>query len=222
MTILTKQVAASTDDCVVRLLSGAWDIDLTNVGQSVGYITSTNYKVGGGLRFLNVAIPVGAIITTAYLILTARVADALTTVNSVIIGEKTATPATFGTVANYQGRRGNSQGAVGWDAGNPTTAYVNWDGIDAWEVNAKYASPEIKTIIQEIIGLPTWLGDGTDDIVIFWDDHANRSTQTASTRRQAYSYNDTPAKAAQLYIEYVVPTPVADGDLIGIAIIRKS
>ena len=200
MATLDRQVAASADDIKVGWDGSAWGFNLTGIAQIVGYYSSTDYKNGGGMRFLNITIPKGSTITAAYITLTCRAAASLTVVNSKIKGEAADNPVTFSTLADYQGRA-------------KTTAVVSWDAIPAWTKDTDYNSPEIKTIIQEIIDRANWSSGNA--LVIFWDDHDNLSTQVALTRRPGYSYDDSPTKAPKLHIEY---TPAAKGRSFGFII----
>lgn len=196
----TWQVGESSDDCRVYWTGSVWDLSLTPPLQSAGWNTTTKAKDGGGMRFLNITIPQGTTIDAAYLILTCR--DALTgvVVNTRITGEDVDNAATFSTLADYQARRGTVVG--GANDNYITTAQVDWDAIPVWTVNTEYNSPEIKTIIQEIINRGGWAGNA---LVLFWDDHDDRSTHAGNTYRSGWSYNGSTAKAPKLYIEYTPP-----------------
>ena len=199
-------VGASTDDVRVDWSGSAWTVRLTNIYQLVGYETATQ-KQGGGMRFLNINIPVGSTIDNGtVLTLACSNGRTTTTVNSVIVGEKSASPATFSDLANYQARRGTVVG--GANDTQITSASVAWNNIGDWSLGTSYNSPEIKTIIQEIVSLGTWAGDGTDDIVIFWDDHAGNSTAVNGTVRLGASWDDTTYDPPLLHIEFTPPAGV--------------
>ena len=174
------------------------DFNLTNVAEIAGYTTSTNSKSGSGMRFQNVTIPQGAPITTAYLTFTAAASDSLDNVNSVIIGEDTDNAATFSTIADYKARRGTIVG--GSNNNNITSASVTWNAIGHWTAETTYNSPDISSIIQEIVNRSGWVSGSA--LVLFWDDHAGNSTPISSTHRQAYSYDGSTTKCAKLHIEY--------------------
>jgi len=195
-------VVAQTDDCIVyNNASTPWLYSHTNANQFVGYYSATQLKMGGGMRSLNVNIPTGATIENGtVLTLVCRFARDATVVNTEISGELSATPATFSNLANYQERRGLDVGGANDD--NRTVAIVSWNNIGTWATGSTYSSPEIKAIIQEIVDLGTWLGDGTDDIVLFWDDHAGSSTVASSVVREAASLDDTTYDPPLLHIEY--------------------
>ena len=189
---LDLQVAADSDDCVVFWCNN-WLISLIG-GQVAGRWDTTHYKYGGGMRFTNVFIPKGATIISAYLtFLSALTAGGV--VNTVIIGQKTGNALTFSTLADYQARRGTIVG--GANNNNITLASVSWNNIAGWAANVEYNSPELKTIIQEIVNQSDW----ANALVLFWDDHAGNSSYI----RSAYGYYNSPTKAAKLHIEYTLP-----------------
>jgi hypothetical protein len=201
MPTIEVPVAASTDDCRVHWSGSAWSLTTVITDQLVGCPNaSTIYKVGGGMRFLNINIPVGATIEEAHLIFTCSNSRSAVTVNTIIIGEKSASPDTFSDIANYQSRRGTIVNGANDD--NITSHSVYWDNIGAWSYNHAYNSPDIKDIIQEIVNLPDWKGDGTDRIVLFWDDHAGRGTQSNDIQRIAASYDNSNLAEPVLHIEY--------------------
>jgi len=189
-TVLNLTVAASEDDCYVDWHNGAaWVFAFTTLRQMVGYYGSASYKRGGGMRFLNATIPKGATIDTAYLTLQAMDSNAVDTVNSKISGEAADNPITFSNLADYQARA--------------KTTTVNWNAIDDWTADADYNSPEIKTIIQEIVNRAGWASGNA--LVLFWDDHDDLSSHNAQCVRMAKSYNTDTTYCARLHIEYTPP-----------------
>ena len=188
--ILDRQVAASADDCKVAWDGSAWALDLVFTNNPAGYGSSTNYKLGCGMRFLNITIPKGSTINSAYLTFTAALARSNTTVNSKIHGEDVDDAAQFSNYANYSGR-------------TRTSAVVNWNDIAAWSGNVEYNSPDIASIIQEIIDRAGWASGNA--MVVFWDDHDDLSTHVDATNRIAYGYDNVPANAPKLHIEYTPP-----------------
>jgi hypothetical protein len=191
MAELNLKVAASSDDCVRRLTPSYFS--LTENGQLAGEYDTSNYKYGGGLRFLNVAIPKDSTITAAYLTLQSYYgSECGTVVNSRISAEKADNPATFSTLADFDAR---------W--ANRTDARVDWDNIPAWIGDIDYTSPEIKTVIQEIISRAGWASGNA--LVIFWDDFDDRSTHGTYVYRDYYAYDASSTNCAKLHIEYTPP-----------------
>ena len=196
-TVVTEQVGASADDCSYHWNGSAW-VWSTNPWQAgAGWKwTADLEKIGAGFRFQTVAVPNAATIITAYLTITAKFSTAGTVCNTKIRGEDTDDAAAFSTEANYQGRH------EVWTPGACTTAVVSWNAIDAWTAETEYNSPEIKTIIQEIVDRGGWATG--QDMVLFWDDHDDLTDHNWDAWRCGYDYDQTAAKAAKLYIEYEV------------------
>jgi hypothetical protein len=201
MSTIEIRVAASADDAEVYAFAGTtWTIGVTDAGEYVGYFDSNYNHAGTGLRFAGVNVPPGATITAAYLAITAAaVGNTNTTVNSYITGDKELDAAAFSTIADYQARRGTACG--GANNNLRTTAQVAWDGIPAWVTNSVYNSPDISSIIQEIINQSGWARN--NHLALFWDDHEVRGTQSAGVLRYGYSYDNSTTKCALLHIEYV-------------------
>lgn len=197
MPTLDLQVSAPTDDILVKWTGAAWTVVADAGYQEVGYYDASNLKYGGGMRFINVTIPKGAIITTAYFSLNCRTSQAANTVNSIIYGEDVDDAATFSDLANYQGR------CDFFTPGTGTTATADWDAIPAWTVDTWYDSPEIKAIIQEIIDRDGW--ESGNALALFWEDHAATGTQANNVYRQGYSRDNGAESAPKLHIEYTVP-----------------
>ena len=188
MTELILQVIASSDDCYRKLTSSYFG--LTSQFQVVGASDVSNFKLGGGMRFQNVLIPHGAVINSAYLTLRCEYASSVDTVKSRISAEDVDDADTFANSADAFDTR--------WAA--RTTARVDWDSIVGWGLDSDYNSPEIKTVIQEVIDRVGWVSG--NDIVIFWDDFDDRSTHSSSCYRRAYSYDGSTTYAPKLVVTY--------------------
>jgi hypothetical protein len=196
--VLDLQVNNNNDEILVYYDGADWVAWTPTTHIIVGYFSTGVYKEGGGIKFNNISIPQGSIISTAYLSLKSSHTINEDTVNSRITGNKEANPAVFTTLADYKTRRGTVVG--GADDTKITTAQVDWDTIAHWVADTWYDSPEIKTIIQEIIEQAGWVPG--NPLVIFWDDHDDRSTHAGNTIRLADTYFGNPANGAKLHIEY--------------------
>lgn len=201
MATLSLQVTASADDCIVLWNGSIWSLSATSTWMQTGYDYATAFKKGGGMRFLNVTIPNGSTIIAAYLTFRCSTSYDATVVNTRITGEDVDTATTFGIIADYQARRGTVVG--GANDNYITTAQVDWDAIPAWTLDTDYNSPEIKTIIQEIIDRAGWASG--NNMVLFWDDHDGRCSAISDCFRVAYSYNGDTTYCPKLYIEYTPP-----------------
>lgn len=205
---LNLQVGASADDCFVYIdfIDGEWVWQGTynadpNFG--VGNNGGNARRYGGGIRFLNVTIPVGATITAASLTFRADISVSGTTVNSRIVGNLQTAPTSWGTLADYQARRGTDAG--GGNNTKRTVASVTWDSIAAWTINTDYTSPDISTVIQEIVNQAGWASG--NNLALWFDDHENRSNSGAGCYRRVYTYDGSTTYAPKLDITYTVAAP---------------
>lgn len=185
--IVERLARVSADDIEVHWNGAAWVASIITDAWWVGYFDGSYQKMGGAGRFLNIYIPSGVTILEAYLKPTCRTSDASTGVKSRLRGEKDINPATFSTYANY-------------DARTRTTAQIDWDDIPSWTLGTQYQSPDIKTIIQEIINLVGWTSG--NPIVIFWDDHEARTATDIARLRRARSWDHASRTPPMLYVKY--------------------
>jgi len=189
---LNKQITSGADDGhhsgLYYLSSGLYDV----IGSIYG-------PFGSCFRFTNIAIPKGSTITSAYIKLYAD--DSWNTSN----GDPIQTKITGQDVTN----------APVWDNDNvpdeetKTTAAVDWDFTPSTTAGYEHTSPDIKTIIQEIIDRSDWFGvDGAmsgNAIRILIDDNGSDITNSGSFE----SYDDIPSLSAKLVINYT-NVPVND------------
>lgn len=194
---ITKRVGQGSDDCARALFGDYWDLAASMVCAS--YISSSIYQAGSGMRFTNITIPKDSIITEAHLRFYAFQDGTKTVANTRISAEDVDNAVTF------------ADDKAAFDARwvNRTTAIVDWDDIAPWYRYASYNSPDIKTVIQEIVNREGW--ESGNSIVIFWEDFEDRSVPVyMPTKRYASSYDRDPNTAAQLVItiEKVAPTGV--------------
>lgn len=186
------QVISDDDDC--RAVTGVV-FQLTPAVLRAGSFTYPLQHEGMGLRFTDITVPKGSTINEAYLIVTAMTSDT-DAVSSRISAED---------VDNAPDFSGETLGTLMTRWAGRTAARVDWDFLvtDVWVLDTEYNSPEIKTVIQEIVDRAGWASGNA--IVIFWDDWEMRSASGASKERQTYPYNISAAKAVQLYIDYTPP-----------------
>ena len=202
---VSVRIAASTDDVSRRITATYFNRTTTN--NVVGRHDSTDKQWGMGLRFLDIEIPQGATITEAYLKVTAKDSGSYsstnTPVNTRIVAEGADNPGTFA----------DNAGAFDTRYGTKTTAYVSWQ-VPAFTTNTEYTSPDIKTVIQEIVDRGGWASGNA--IVLFWNDFEDETTGD-DRRRFNYSYDDTPAKAPLLTIEWELETRVTTNAATSVA-----
>jgi len=174
----TFQVSASSDDCHVT--NETLSISLTANTVRVGYDSQVDSTYDAGLRFTNVGIPRGAKINSAYLTLVAYATQtAEATAN--IKGEASDNAATFSTYSDFTGRP-------------RTSAVVSW-AMPSTSADASYNTPDISSIIQEIVNRAGW--NPGNALVIFLE-------YASGAYRTWYSYDGDPTKAAILTVTFTV------------------
>jgi hypothetical protein len=195
-----NEVTDSCDNVVtcghveVQIAAGSDDAEESESG-SVGLTSndlelvdeSTNQTVG--MRFNGVDIPKGAIITNAYIQF--QVDEVSTGGASLLIeGEAVDDAITFSSSSGDITGRTPTTAAVGWSPPDWTT--VGEAGLDQ-------QTPDISSVIQEIVNQSGWVSGNSLCIVI-----------TGTGKRTAESYNGSPTGAPRLYVEYVVGESICD------------
>lgn len=176
--ILTVSVSAGSDDAEQDLSSGSVSINSPDLELSYDGLPQLI-----GLRFNGITIPQGATINSAHLEFECD--ESTSEITSLIIsGQDIDNAPTFTTATSNLSMR------------NRTSAQVNWNGIPSWTAGNQYPSPDIGTVIQEIINQPNWT-DG-NSLAIFVEGFG---------RRVAESFNGNPYAAPTLVVDYFVPQP---------------
>lgn len=168
------QVSIGDDDAEEPSGGGTVDVSSTDLE----LINDSGDQIVG-MRFQGITIPQGANITNAYVEFeTDETSTGLTNLD--FYGEDIDDAPTFSTTS------GNITGRT------KTTASVAWDNVPEWNTTSeKHQSPDISTIIQEIVDRGGW-SSGNDLVILVEGDGS----------RTAESYNGETAAAPLLYIEY--------------------
>jgi type IV pilus assembly protein PilY1 len=174
----TAQVSANYDDAE-ELSNGTMD-------RTDGDLDLSEKKVG--IRFLGIDVPKGSTILSAFLEV---YADGASTENPnptvTITGDDVDNSAQFSSTTNDITDRSD------------TTASVNWALGDFITDNEVQTSPDIETIVKEIVDRTGW-ASGNAMSFIFNDDRRTRAIE---------SYDGDPNQAARLTITYESNTPAA-------------
>lgn len=142
-----------------------------------------------GLRFQNVQIPQGVTITSASLEFEVNAASSVVT-DLTIKGELTDDAAPFTTAVNNISGRAKTAASVAW------TGVVPWSTADD-----KQSSPDIKSIVQEIVNRGGWCGGQNLAMII-----------SGIGQRSATAYDGTMGDAPLLRVAYDPATiPAAGG-----------
>ena len=154
-------------------------------------ITDDNDDYWNGLRFTNVTIPDGALINSAYIVFTAKKTGSSLNANTRIFGEdNTSNPATYPDCNDCFDISNRTQ----------TSSYVNWFGIPVWIEENQYSSPDLSSIVQEIVDDQSGLTNESMAFIL-------ESQGPAYPDRKAYSYDSDPSKAAYLEVTYTIIPP---------------
>lgn len=172
---VNTQITSSTDDAFTY-------------SDGTGYSSSSVYHFLGddgdpfisGYRFQNIQILPGADITEATLTVMSSW-NRYGTVHLKISGDDVDDSVTFSS--------GNAP-----DDRTQTTAKVDWDITAAWYEDVWYDSPDIKTVVQEIIDRPGW--SSGNDITILIDDDGSSAVKEINT------YDQWDIYSAKLEIVY--------------------
>ncbi len=181
---LTVPISGVNDDIEQNLTTNTLD---HNGDLELGVDGTTAQMVG--LRFQGVAIPQGATISNAYVQFTADETNSQPAdIN--IRGQAADSAAAFATTLSNLTNRAQTTAVVNW-----VPAF--WPTIGA--ATAAQATPDITTVIQEIVSRPGWVSGNALALLI-----------TGSGKRTAEAYEGGAAVAAVLHLTYTTgPPPVA-------------
>lgn len=183
--VVTSQVISSADDAEEAVSSGSMNLSSSDL--ELGADGTTNQFVG--MRFTNISVPRNASILNAYV--------------EFEVDETGSDP----TSVLVQGQASDNAPAFSSSTGNisnrtRTTAQVPWNNIPAWTVtNAKWQTPNISSIIQEIVNRSGW-NSGNSIVIII----------NGTGRRTAEAYDGEIPAAPKLVIQYATggtSTPTA-------------
>lgn len=171
----STRVNNDNDDAEERRPSGSMYLTSTDLE----LVTDGSQDQLTAMRFNGVTVPQGAIITNAYIEFTVDEADSGTT-SVVLRAEASDDAATFGTNNNNISSR-------------PLTSFsVNWSNISPWQVDEIHTSPDLRSIVQQVVNRNGWNSGNAMVFVI-----------SGSGERTAESHNGESASAPKLVIEYV-------------------
>ena len=186
----TASISASTDDAeeegpggVTLGLGGMYLIST-----DIEFVTDIEAPSCGvqkvGMRFNNLSIPQGAVITNAYLAFKAIDADAPNTNNGAtsltIKGQAADNATTFTSTVNNISTRPTTAASVAWSPA-------------AWTTGTVYNSPDLTPIAQEIVNRPGW---STGNSMVF--------IVTGTGSRSTDAWDSSPSSTASLVIQYTL------------------
>ena len=182
---VVRSIADDGDDAEERpsgsLSKNTFDLDVT---EDAGSQTI-------GLRFTNVLVPPGMIVTRAVIQFEADEAQSGAT-SLTFFGHDTDNPTTFENIPYGISGRPRTSASVGW---SPPA----WNVVG--EAGPGQRTPDLKNVVQEIVDRPGWSAGNAMVFII-----------TGTGLRTARSREGLPSGAARLTIEYVPPPPTPSGE----------
>ena len=198
MASLNVRIAADTDD-VREQINYACNATYSLYMGSAG----PGFQFGAALRFLNITIPQGSTILTAKITFQAQDSRDNEDCNLKLMGIDEDNCAAFDLSGNPNALRSRPVYQDDDTYGTfKTDAMVNWYFIPAWTVNSNYDTPDISTIIQEIIDRVGWSSGNAIGIV----SRDYSSIEDPPAGRTAKDYGDDDAVCPYLQITYSLPT----------------
>ena len=180
--ILKVRVASSTDDAEEKPTGTAGDL----TSSDLEFVMDKTSNQTLGLRFTDIKLPKGALISKAYIQFTVDEITNIDPCNLVIKAENVDNSTTFTT-------------AVGTISTRPTTTEsVNWNPTAAWTLvglaSDDQKTSDLKTLVQALVNRAGWASGNAISFII-----------TGTGARVAQAYDLDPAKAPELVIEYYIP-----------------
>jgi type IV pilus assembly protein PilY1 len=184
-TEIIRQIGASADDGMINSIG---TFGSGGTGIVFGAYTE-NYSVFA--RFLNLTIPKNATIDSATLSVRALGTDSSVPVSTRIYFndiDDAVAPTSY----------------AGYNALDVTTAYVDWS-VPAFSLWTWYTTPDIKTVIQEIVNRAGWTS-GNDMLALIKDNGT-----ALYHMKQGYAYDQEAASSMKLTINYTSGKKVFGG-----------
>ena len=178
---IDAQISQSSDDAESQHAA-----HMNNFGTILELSSNFGINRRTGLRFKNITIPPNAVILHAELdfyALSDRTETSDWTIRAHDVGDSPTFP--------------NVPGANDIESrmANLTTASLNWNNIPVWATGDRYQTPELKDVVQEVVARADWASGNAIGFII---------TGTMGSRRDGASYDEMPAKAPILRIDYAL------------------
>lgn len=190
-TTVSYQIIQGTDDVFKGWNGTDWVWHPDKLDNEVGYYEAENQKEGMGLRFLNINIPQGTHIISAYLSFYYGSGYGIDLTNievdAKIWGEASDNASTFSTLIDFDTRL-------------KTSINVTWANVEPFHIGNWYNSPNVGGLIQEIVDRAGWTSGNA--LALYPNDFDGISTANNKTSRAGYAYERDPLFAPILTITY--------------------
>ncbi len=183
-TTLNYQVSAGGDDTYIDYVTFNGTGGIISTGNS-GHVDNVR---NSSIRFLGVSIPQGSLVLHAYLKLTAYESNSETVASKIYANDENnaVAPTSYAEFA-----------ALGL-----TATSISWVS-SVWTQNVEYTSPDIATVIQEIIDRSGWVSGNA--LQILWKDNGSDVNVNPPYHiKSAHSYNGSPSYAPKLSVTFQV------------------
>ena len=167
------RVSTGNDDSEEAISTGSIDRGSSDLEM---VLESTDQLIA--IRFRSVGLPQGANITNAYVQFQADESHSGAT-NLTFQAEDVDDAASLGS-SNF-----DISGRI------RTTASVAWNSVPSWSSNSNYQTPDLSSVIQEVVDRGGW-SSGNDMVIIV----------SGTGKRVAESYNGESANAPLLHVDY--------------------
>ena len=167
------RVSSDNDDAEETVTGGS----IARGSNTLNMVTQSGNAQLVGMRFQNLNIPQGATITNAYVEFRARGSNSGAT-NLVFHAQAIDDAPNFSSTAFDISTRTTS------------TASVSWNGVPSWTDNQYYQTPDLTSIVQEVVNRAGW---SSDDIVII---------MSGTGERRADSRDGSSSNAPLLHVDY--------------------
>ena len=183
----TEQVRISSDNDDAEELISDGDMYRDSTDLEFGYDDHQGGLQIVGMRFQSVDIPQGATITSAYIEFETDETDSGTT-TLVIVGEDGDSPKEFKNGKKNISKRTKTSASVNW---NPSA----WNTVDEL-----HQTPDISTIIQEIVDRTGWAANNNVVIIV----EPGTGCTSINCQRTAESHDGESGSAPVLVVNYTV------------------
>ncbi|MGD8922821.1 MAG: hypothetical protein PVH24_06195 [Candidatus Zixiibacteriota bacterium] len=144
---------------------------------------TTEYSCGVLARFVPVSIPRHATIDSAFVSLKASGSQSEVTCNAVVCAEDTGNASTFSTYSDLTAR-------------SVTDEVVYWDNLPAMMIFNWYRTPDLSSVIQQVIDRSDW-HSGNALALLIQDNNSN-----VGAYRRFWQYDYLPQNACSLIVYY--------------------
>lgn len=86
-----------------------------------------------------------------------------------------------------------------FDALDKTTAYADWDNVAAWTLSTRYSSPDLSSVLQEVIDRPGWVSNNA--VIFLIQDNGSSSGAV----RDVSDYKSSSSYVVYVYIQWIPP-----------------